>query len=137
MILVDTSIWIDFFNAPTSPVSRRLRELIEGREALAINGLIEMEILQGIRSDQKMYLVARMLKPYQYFPEVPRSWLERAAEIFRVCRRKGHTVRKSIDCIIAASALENGLTLMHKDRDFRSIQACFRNLDLLEVESSR
>ncbi len=131
MILVDTSVWIEFFNKPNSRSASVLKELIDGKQSLAINGLVEMEILQGIRSDKQLLLMQRMLKPYQYFPELPKDWLDEAVSIYRKCRSSGVTIRKSVDCIIAANALAHDMTVFHKDRDFEQIRKSFPGLSTL------
>ena len=124
MIVVDTSVWIDFLRGANSRERHALHRLIEEEEELSITEIILTEILQGIKEDKDF----RRLKDYLlHFPiHRPRgseTYLK-AAEIYRECRKKGKTVRKTIDCIIATICLENDLTLFHKDRDFELIAAC-------------
>ncbi len=124
MILVDTSVWIDFLNGVKSTHRKVLHELIENEEDICVAEIILTEILQGIRDDAdfnkiKDYLLELPL----YSPKGVDTYL-RAAEIYRTCRRKGKTVRKTVDCIIASIAIENGLVLLHKDSDFGHIAAC-------------
>lgn len=133
MILVDTSVWIDFLNQSGSKEASRFKELVRAGESLAINGIIEMEILQGIKYEKQMLMTKNFLSPFQYFPDTPKLWLDTAVEIYRGCRRSGKTVRKSIDCIIAAHALSEGLVVFHKDRDYESIKKSFRELRTLTV----
>ena len=136
MILIDTSVWIEFFNHPNSPTAKFLKEMIQMNKSICINGLIEMEILQGIRSDAQMKLVQRMLVPFQYYPDTPQAWTSLAAEIYRKCRKNGRTIRKSIDCIIAANAILADLAIFHRDRDFREIAKTFKSLRLIEISEA-
>ena len=124
MILVDTSVWIDFLRGKNSPERRLLRRLIEDEEEIAITEIILAEILQGVKEDKDF----RALKEYLLeFPILRPTGIEtylRAAQIYRACRRRGKTVRRTVDCIIAAICMENDLTLFHKDADFNRIEAC-------------
>lgn len=130
MIIVDTSVWVEFFNARNSPVVALFEDYIKSRRALCINGLIEMEILQGIR-DQKSYHKTKMhLRPFLRFPDCKYIYLQKAEEIYRKCRAKGITIRKSIDCIIAANAMIEGLAIMHVDRDYLMIKKVFSDLQI-------
>ena len=124
MILADTSVWIDFLNGTNSRHRRRLSRLIEEEEDVAITEIILTEVLQGIKSDKDFQRVKNILMEFPiYQPEGAETYLK-AADIYRQCRKKGKTVRKTIDCIIAAICLENNLTLLHKDNDFDRIQSC-------------
>lgn len=124
MILVDTSVWIDFLKGANSRERHALHKLIEEEEDISITEIILVEILQGIKEDQvydemKGYLLEFPI----HRPKGVNTYL-RATEIYRNCRKKGQTVRKTVDCIIAAICIENNLTLFHKDRDFDIIESC-------------
>lgn len=124
MILADTSVWIDFLNGANTPHRRRLHRLIEEEEDVSITEIILTEILQGIKADKDFQRVKNILMEFPiYQPEGTGTYLK-AADIYRQCRKKGKTVRKTVDCIIAAICLENNLTLLHKDSDFDRIRAC-------------
>jgi len=124
MILVDTSVWVDFFRGADSEERRILRRLIETEEDLALTEIIVTEILQGIRTDWDFYTIKNHLLEFPvYRPKGIETYL-RAAQIYRLCRKKGKTVRKTIDCIIGAICLENDLILLHKDADFNRIAEC-------------
>jgi predicted nucleic acid-binding protein len=124
MILADTSVWIDFLNGINSRHRRLLHRLIEDDEDLCLTGVIVTEILQGIKEEKDFKTVQATLLEFPiYHPRGTETYLK-AADIYRQCREKGKTVRKTIDCIIAAICLENDLMLLHKDRDFDRIQAC-------------
>ena len=124
MILVDTSVWIDFFRGVNSVPGRKLCELVEEEEDLALTGMILTEILQGIGKEADFQTVKEYLLDFPiYEPSYPETYLA-AARLYRDCRSKGKTVRKTVDCIIAAVCIENNLTLLHKDKDFDLIAAC-------------
>ena len=80
MIIVDTSVWIDFFNDVNSKQSRILEDLLLNDDSLCINGLIEMEILQGIRNETQFVKLKKYLQPFQYFPVIKR---ERYDQIYK------------------------------------------------------
>ena len=124
MILVDTSVWIDFLNGERSVHREILHRLIEDGEDVCITEIILTEILQGIKSDRDFLKVKEYLIDFPFYsPRGVETYLK-AARIYRDCRKRGKTVRKTVDCIIAAIAIENGLTLLHKDSDFDHISAC-------------
>ncbi|HWR71888.1 MAG TPA: PIN domain nuclease [Nitrospirota bacterium] len=124
MILVDTSVWIDFLRGRDTSSSGILNDLIVAEEDLCITGIILTEILQGIRDDRtNNETKERLLEFPLYDPSGITTYVE-AANIYRRCMRKGKTVRKTIDCLIASVAIENGLILFHNDSDFDSIAQC-------------
>jgi predicted nucleic acid-binding protein len=124
MILVDTSVWIDYLRGEDSPCCKTLRTLIEQEEDLSLTGIIITEILQGIRDDKSSSEVRQYLLGFPLYDPHGTFTYIRAADIFKSCAKQGKTVRKTIDCLIAAIAIENGLVLLHNDRDFDSIAAC-------------
>ena len=117
MILVDTSVWIDFFADRDLPHVAKLEQLILDNENLALCGIILTEILQGIADDSSHRRVRRYLTPLIMLP-MPEGVFVRAADIYRKLRKQGTTIRKTNDCIIAATALEHRCTLLHNDKDF-------------------
>ena len=124
MILVDTSVWIDFLRGADSPQRRTLHRLLEEEEDICITEIILTEVLQGIKEDNDFHKVKDYLLEFPIQrPNGTETYL-RAARIYRDCRKKGKTARKTVDCIIAAICLENSLTLLHKDSDFDTIGAC-------------
>ncbi len=121
MVLVDTTVWVDFFAGRDQPHVKALEELIQNSENLCICGLILTEVLQGIRADTdyrktKEYLQELILLPMQELTFI------RAAETYRLLRKKGITIRSSVDCMIAAVTMENNALLLHNDRDFDEIE---------------
>lgn len=124
MILVDTSVWIDFLKGKNTPHRNILHQLIAIEEDLCITGIILTEILQGILEEKESAEVRKYLLEFPvYNPEGIATYIE-ASNIYKKCSKKGKTVRKTIDCLIAAVAIENNLTLFHNDRDFDTIAEC-------------
>jgi predicted nucleic acid-binding protein len=124
MILVDTSVWIDFLKGENSPERRGLHDLIENEEELSLTGIILSEILQGIKEEKQFQTTRKYLLEFPVFePKGIVTYIE-AARIYRICRKKGLTIRSTVDCLIAAICLENDLPVFHKDRDFDIIREC-------------
>jgi len=124
MILVDTSVWVDFLKGENSHQRRTLHRLIEDEEDISITEIILTEILQGIKSDRDFRNARDYLLEFPiYEPKGVETYI-RTAQLYRDCRKKGQTVRKTVDCIIAAICIENDLTLLHKDTDFDFIEEC-------------
>lgn len=117
MILVDSSVWIDYFKGSITPQTRKLDALL-GQEILAIGDLILAEVLQGFDDDRDFNDVRRMLTSLEV---VEMGGLEIAIQVarnFRTLRSLGVPVRKTIDTVIATWCIENGYELLHRDRDF-------------------
>lgn len=124
MTLVDTSVWIEFLKGTNSRERHRLHRLIDEEEDISITEIILTEILQGIKEDEDFKRVKGYLLEFPvHRPKGIETYLK-AAEIYRDCRKKGKTIRKTVDCIIAAICIENSLTLLHKDSDFDIIEKC-------------
>ena len=124
MILVDTSVWIDLFNHPDSPYAQRLKGLIEKDEGLCICDIILTEILQGIKDDRIFEEVKDSLLKFPIIKAVNVETYILAANIYRLCRKKGKPLGKTIDALIAAVAIENNLALFSRDKDFVRIADC-------------
>lgn len=120
MVLVDTTVWIDFFGNNSTPQVAGLQELIENDEDLCLCGVILAETLQGIRSNADYRRTKDRFDSLICFP-MHRATFVRAAELYRALRKKGVTVRKPVDCMIASVAIEYDLSLLHNDRDFDHI----------------
>jgi hypothetical protein len=123
MILVDTSVWIDFFNGHVTPQTDALDNLL-GREPVLIGDLILAEALQGFRRETDYRKARTLLETLELRTLGGRQIAITAADNYRALRRRGITPRKTIDMIIGAYCLVHGLELLHADRDF----------DLLEKE---
>jgi len=121
MILVDTTVWIDFFAARPIAHVEALENLINDREDICICGIILAEVLQGIRKDSEFQKVRELFINLIFLPMHYPVFLK-SAEIFRKLRRKGITIRKSMDCMIASVAIENDIPILHNDKDFQPIE---------------
>jgi predicted nucleic acid-binding protein len=117
LILVDSSVWIDYFNGKTTAAVERLDQLL-GSEQLAIGDLILTEVLQGFASERDVRAAEQMLTSLLVVELGGREIAIQAAKNFRVLRRAGVTVRKTIDTVIATRCIESGYELLHDDRDF-------------------
>jgi predicted nucleic acid-binding protein len=121
VIVVDTTVWIDFFRAKGTPFDLHLTRLIEQGESLGLTDLVYCEVLQGIRDEMDFVRLRGILQSYPILRMRGLHLFEHAAGIYRDCRRRGFTIRKTIDCLIAATCLENDAELYHNDRDFDAI----------------
>lgn len=125
VILVDTSVWIDFFNGYDSAEAAFLRTCIVDTRPLIVPGLVLTEILVGVRTGADADRVARVLSGFETTTELDLTDYQKAAELYRACRGRGLTVRSVIDCLIARLCLRYGYELLAKDRDFDSIAKVF------------
>ena len=117
MILVDSSVWIDYFNGAVTPQTDKLDGLL-GREPLAVGDLILAEVLQGFDDDRDYMRARRVLTSLTIVPIGGLETAIMAAQNFRYLRKRGVTVRKTIDTMIATRCIESGYDLLHSDRDF-------------------
>ena len=121
MVIVDTTVWIDYMrglqNAETNFFDREL-----GRQRFGLTDLILCEILQGLRDEHSSNRVLRELRRFELFESGGEELGVAAARNFRNLRRQGHTVRKTIDCLIATYCLRHGHSLLHRDRDFNPFE---------------
>jgi hypothetical protein len=119
-VLVDTTVWIDFFRGANSEKVASLEEAIQSREDICCCGFVLAEVLQGIRNEKELVSTKRLFEGLIYL-EDDRSTFELAATIYRELRRKGTTIRNSIDCLIAATVIQHGAALLENDRDYKFI----------------
>ncbi len=117
MILVDTSVWIDYFNGIDSLETDTLDKAL-GNETVAIGDLILIEILQGFRTDKQYNMAKELLEPLQKFEMLGLDIAVKTADNYRKLRKKGMTIRKTADVIIATYCIENNIPLLFTDRDF-------------------
>lgn len=117
MILVDSSVWIDYFRAADTPQVGLLDSLL-GRHPIAVGDLIAAEVLQGVHNDREFNLVKKAFDAFEQIDLVGYELAVKASENYRTLRAKGITIRKTIDTLIATRCIEDGLTLLHADRDF-------------------
>ncbi len=131
MILVDTSVWIDYFRGVDSPEAGWLSSAIADDADLYMCGMVLTEILQGIKSDSQYKATRRSLETMLYLPTY-RDAYYLAADIYRAARKRGQTIRNTIDCIIAACVITNNARLVQKDKDYITI-ASVSKLKLVSV----
>lgn len=121
MVLVDSSVWIDYFNGTATPETEYLDGLL-GHEPVGIGDLILTEVLQGFRRNEDYRAARELLTSLAVFDLLGQNAAIRAADHYRMLRQKGITVRKTIDVIIASFCIQHGLPLLHADRDFLPFQ---------------
>jgi len=117
MIVIDSSVWIDYFNGSDTPQTAILDDLL-GVEPLAIGDLILTEVLQGFRQDGDFRTAKRLLMSLTIYDLLGTEQALKSAENFRALRKLGITIRKTADVIIATFCIERGHALLFSDRDF-------------------
>lgn len=115
MILIDTSAWVEFLRDTGSDACRRVDGLLD--RDLATCDVVRMEVLAGARDERHLGDLRRLLARASMLRTEP-SDFEEAAALYRTCRRQGETVRKLIDCLIAAQAIRAEVPVLHADADF-------------------
>lgn len=115
MILIDTSAWVEFLRDTGSVVCDHVDTLLD--DEIATCHPVRMEVLAGARDEQHLTELRGLLARGSLLPTEPTDY-EEAAALYRACRRRGETVRKLIDCLIAATAIRTSTTLLHSDSDF-------------------
>ena len=115
MILIDTSAWVEWLRDTAGPAADRVEEL-QARDAATCHP-VRTELLAGARDEGQLRDLRRLLGRATLVQTHPTDF-EDAATLYRVCRRQGETVRKLIDCLIAAHAIRTGVALLHADADF-------------------
>lgn len=124
MIVVDTSVWVDVLNEVDTAKARRCVELIEDGAPVALTDVILTELLQGFRSDREANRVEQRLRA---FPIVRLEAIDDfvlAAQLYRKARASGITIRKTLDCLIAAPCVRSGVPILHADEDFDRLASC-------------
>ena len=122
MILVDTSVLIDFFRGVRGEAVEKLERVLETAVPFGINSFIFQEVLQGAASEKEFLLLEKYLRTQRFYHLAdPIESFAKAARIYMDCRKRGLTVRSTIDCLIAETALEHDLLLLHQDNDFTAI----------------
>jgi predicted nucleic acid-binding protein len=118
MILVDSSVWVDYFNGTASRETDFLDSIL-GSESVAIGDLIMTEVLQGFRSDSDYNQAKVLLTGLTVLEMLGQDLAIKTADNYRALRRRGATIRKTADCIIATFCVERRLPLLYSDRDFK------------------
>lgn len=115
VILIDTSAWIEFLRDTGSPICEEVDRLLA--EEMAICDPVRMEVLAGARDEAHLRQLRGLLARATVLPTGAADY-ESAAALYRACRRRGETVRKLIDCLIAAVAVRESVPILHADADF-------------------
>ena len=117
MLVVDTSVWVDYFNGVDNPQTDFLHAILD-KTPILMGDLILAEVLQGFRHDSDFEKVRRMLGRFKQVNMVDTALAVQSARNYRFLRQKGVTVRKTIDSLIATYCIENDHELLHNDNDF-------------------
>ena len=129
MIVVDSSVWIDFLNGRDAPHVRRLHQIL-GADEIVVGDLMLCEVLHGLESERVARDVEALLRRFHIVPIAGEAIAVASARNFRSLRRLGVTVRKTIDLLIGTWCIENRRPLLHNDADFRPMA---RHLGLIEA----
>lgn len=124
MIVVDSTVWIDFFNGRSSHKCILLEKVMQTDRIILLD-IIKIELLQGTKTDADFNNMNRALSLLQWENALDSSTISLSIEIYRTLRKKGITIRKTIDTIIAAYCIHHGYPLLHHDRDFTHIGKSF------------
>lgn len=117
MIVVDTSVWINRLNSVSTAAVRALETITDPRQIL-VGDIVLLEVLQGARQEEKAQRIEALLRRFAVKPMLGQSMAVKSASNYRTLRRKGVTIRSSIDVVIATYCIEHGHQLLHDDRDF-------------------
>ncbi|MBS4028953.1 MAG: PIN domain nuclease [Ignavibacteriales bacterium] len=124
MILCDSSIWIRYFRKSKEPIVEAFVKLLLNDE-VCINEYVYIEILQGCRNEEQFLSLKKFLRSIPMFERKGLETVEKAITIYRTCSAKSPRISKTIDTLIAATALENNLELFHLDKEFDVIAEYF------------
>ena len=117
MILVDSSVWINYFNGKINPQTDCLDSAL-GKKIIIVGDIILVEVLQGFNNDRDFQKAKELLSNFQLMEMLGRELAIKSAENYRLLKKKGVTVRKTIDVIIGTFCLHHNMSLLHDDRDF-------------------
>jgi len=118
-VLVDTSAWVEFLNGTASPEARAVDRLLAGEDDVATCGLVVAEVFQGIRRERAE--LEGFFRKMTFLEPAGIDTYLKAADLHRALRRRGVTIRSTIDCLLAVLAAENGCDLLARDRDLRHV----------------
>lgn len=121
MILVDSSVWIDYFNGNTTVASEKLDSIL-GVQPVCLGDLILTEVLQGFKNDTDFTIAKNLLNTLPVYTLLGHEMSLKSVDNFRLLRKRGVTVRKTIDVIIATYCIVNNKILLHSDKDFLPFQ---------------
>ena len=122
-MIVDTSVWVDFFRGNDTWQVKLLSNRLAADEPIALTDVIFTEILQGLADERSVRRVERRLLAHEVFALQPLADHRRAAALYRRCRRRGVTIRRTLDCLIATVCIRERRPLLHADSDFTRLAA--------------
>jgi predicted nucleic acid-binding protein len=125
LIFVDSSIWIDYFNGKKTIETNKLDNLL-GQESIALGDIVLIEVLQGFRHDKDYKIAKELLTSLTVFELCGNELAIKSADNFRFLRKKGLTIRKTIDVLIATFCIEKDIPLLHSDKDFNPFHQYLR-----------
>ena len=121
MVIVDTTVWIDYLQGVTNRETAWVHAELD-RQRLGLTDVILCEVLQGVRDERAAKDVERQLLKLQVFESGGIDLALEAARNYRMLRSRGHTVRRTIDCLIATFCIREDHSLLHRDRDFDAFE---------------
>jgi len=121
MIIIDSSVWIDLLRGTQTPQTDWVKEALK-HQSVSLTDLILCEVLQGIRDDRLYAEIREIFLEYEILPMGGIGLALASAENYRKLQKKGFTIRKTIDCLIATFCILNGHSLLHSDRDFDAFE---------------
>ena len=123
MVVVDSAVWIDFFNGAETPQRVTLRRLLaHGEATLIVPDLVLYEVLRGFRSERDFLQAERLMLSMSVESTGGQAMAQRAAAHYRQLRMLGITVRSTVDVLVATFCIDNGYALLHRDRDFDAFE---------------
>ena len=120
MILVDSSVWIDYFNGQLTVQTDYLDQIL-GKELIVVGDIILLEVLQGFKSDRDFAIARKALEVFPLRNMLGRGIALKSVNNYRMLRKKGITIRKTIDIVIGTFCIENNINLLHSDKDFEPL----------------
>lgn len=124
MIVVDTSVWIDLLRGRDTPAVATCVSLIERGDPVALTDIVYAELLQGVRDEHQAAVLDERLRAFPILRLEALDDHALAARLYRTARRSGVTIRKTLDCLIAAPCVRTGAPLLHADADFDRLASC-------------
>ena len=132
MILIDSSVWVAYFNGSVNTETDKLNSLL-GIAQIATGDIILTEVLQGFRSDKDFRIAKELLTSLPVYNLLSTTIALKSADNYRSLRKKGITIRKTIDTIIATFCIENNFALLHCDRDFEPFHKRLKLINALDI----
>ena len=120
MILVDSSVWIDYFNGQLTVQTDYLDQIL-GKELIVVGDIILLEVLQGFKSDRDFAIARKSLEVFPLRNMLGREIALKSVNNYRILRKRGITIRKTIDIVIGTFCIENNIKLLHSDKDFEPL----------------